>query len=124
MSGNLVRFSQHGRPGALAPDPAIEMQVSCFAPEWSVSAQASPLVADSGEGEIGPDRLFVRSDFTRAQPDIGAGSGFVPLDRPVVVAGGRAPISSTPLDFRLITTWQDAPGIYRGEVQLTVIVRP
>jgi len=100
------------------------MRVICFARTWSVAATATPLMKPDGPGQIGPERLFIRSNATRPHPDVGAGPGFVPLNDPVVVAADSIPVYSTPLEFALLTLWQDTPGEYSGEIQLTVMATP
>ena len=100
------------------------MKVTCFSVPWSVAAMGTPLVNLAGGGQIGPERLFIRSSATQAQPDIGAGAGFVPLNDPVIVASGSAPTFSTPLELRLLTLWEDTPGTYSGDIQFTAVTPP
>lgn len=124
LSSNAIQFYQDGRPGLIPQHQAVELRVTCLARSWSVFAQASPLVKLPRRDQIGPERLFIRSNATLPQPDVGAGQGFVPLDEAVLVAEGPPPVYTTPLDFRLLTTWADTPGIYTGDIQFTAIVRP
>ena len=124
LSSSSIRFSQEGRPGLLVADQAVQMRVSCFGQSWSVAARATPLTRRSGPGEIGPERLFVRSDATQPQPDVGAGPGFVPLAEPALIAAEAARVYSTPLEFRLWTRWEDRPGEYAGDIQFTAVVKP
>ena len=124
LSANAIDFFQDGRPGLIDAHQKVEMQVTCFSRSWSVTAQATPLSKQPGGQQIEPERLFIRSNATLTQPDLGAGPGFVPLDAPVAVAEGSVPVHETPLEFRLLTDWGDTPGVYRGDIQLTAMVRP
>ena len=124
LSANAIDFFQDGRPGLIDAHQKVEMEVVCFAQPWSVAAEATPLIKVLGGEQISPDRMFVRSNTTLPHPDVGAGPGFVPMDMPVVVAEGSLPVYETPLEFRLLTDWGDTPGIYKGDIQLTAMVRP
>jgi hypothetical protein len=124
LSSSGVEFLQTGRPGFLTPEQTVQMQVVCFSRSWTVAAKATPLAKRSGAAQIEPGRLFVRSNGTQPHPDVGAGPGFVPLDSPVLVAEGSVPVYSTPLEFRLLTFWEDTPGIYEGDIQFTAVAVP
>jgi len=124
LSANAIQFFQDARPGLIDAHQEVEMEVTCFSRSWSVVAEATPLTKEEGPQQIGPERLFIRTNATQPQPDVGAGPGFVPMFMPVVVAEGAVPIYETPLEFRLLTDWGDTPGIYKGDIQLTAVVRP
>ena len=124
LSTNTIQFFQSGRPGLLAPQQTVEMRVTSYAGPWSVAAKATSLVEQQGRHQIAPERLFIRSGATQANPDGGAGPGFVPLNTPVIVATGSTLTFSTPLEFRLLTLWEDTPGVYSGTIQFTAVVTP
>jgi hypothetical protein len=124
LSSASINFRQDGRPGLLSPEEPVEVRVTSFLPSWSLTAQATDLTRQSPYARIGRDRLFIRAASTQPHPDVGAGPGFIPLDSPIVIAGGPSPVSSVPLEFRLLTDWHDTPGVYEGEIRLTAVVRP
>jgi hypothetical protein len=119
-----VQFFQDGRPGLIDGYQQVELRVTCFSGSSSIAAEASPLVGQQNRRQIGPERLFIRSNATQPQPDVGAGPGFVPMDTPVLVAQGSVPTYSTPVELRLLTFWSDTPGIYKGDILFTAVVRP
>ncbi len=124
LSTSGVEFYQPARPGVLDLQRPVELRVTCLAASWSVAAKATPLAKQDGSGQIGPERLFIRTAATQAHPDVGAGLGFVPLNDPVIVAAGSIPTFSTPLELRLLTLWEDTPGTYSGDIQFTVVASP
>lgn len=124
LSTSTLDFQQAGRPGLLAPQQQVELRVTSLSVPWSVAAKATPLAKQGGIGQIGPERVFVRTSATQVHPDVGAGPGFVPLNGPVIVAAGSVPIYSTPLELRLLTLWEDTPGIYSGDIQFTAVASP
>ena len=124
LSTSTVQFLPHGRPGLIAAAQGVEMRVTCLSSSWSVLAQGTPLTNQTRPGQIAPRRLFVWSGGTQGQADAGAGPGFVPLDQPIVIAEGSGPGGTTPLEFRLLTDWDDRPGEYTGDIQLTAVARP
>jgi len=124
FSTSGVEFYQPARPGVLDSQQPPELRVTCLAASWSVAAKATPLANQEGSGQIGPERVFIRTSATQGQPDVGAGPGFVPLSDPVIVAAGSIPTFSTPLELRLLTLWQDTPGTYSGDIQFTAMASP
>jgi len=124
FSASGIEFYQPARPGLLDPQQPVELKVTCLAASWSVAARATLLARQEGSGQIGPERLFVRTSATQGHPDVGAGPGFVPLNDPVIVAAGSVPIYSTPLELRLLTLWEDTPGTYSGDIQFTAVASP
>jgi hypothetical protein len=124
LSSSAVQFFQEGRPGLIDGHQQVELRVTCLSGPWSVSAQATPLVEQQNQRQIGPDRIFIRSSSTVPQPDVGAGPGFVPMAAPVLIAEGSIPTYTTPLELRLLTDWSDTPGVYKGDILFTAVVRP
>lgn len=125
LSSSAIQFLQTSQPGLLDQHQQVQMSVTYLGHAWSVSIQASPLTKQPGNELIDASRLFVSSPATRTAPDVGGGPGFVPLSAPVEVARSGGFITlATPLDFRLLTFWDDTPGTYKGDIQFTAIIIP
>lgn len=128
VSTNEISFEQEAeRPGLLQGQPLVHVVATSDASTWVVNCQASPLMTADGAA-IPPERCFVRSSWTRTAADEGGGPGFVQLGAPRAVAArqsvGDPPVASVDLDFRLLTTWQDRPGVYQGQIEFLYIIRP
>jgi hypothetical protein len=93
---------------------------------WAVTCHAEALVGE--EGVIPPDRIFFKHQYTDPTSDQGAGSGYENLGEARLVAEGAftgpEPLEVNSLKFRIMTTWEDRPGTYRGIIRLTYLFKP
>ncbi len=79
---------------------------------WALEVLAEPLVAEGGR-LLSPSQLEVRVD----------GGPWVPLGPRVVLLTGSGPTAGYRrhlLEFRLVLTGQEAPGVYRGSLVFTL----
>ncbi len=128
LSTNEITFAEEAdQAGIVQGEPMVHVIATSDSTTWVVDCQATPLVGQDG-ATIPPARCFVRSSWTRTAADGGAGPGYLPLDAPrTVVARESAadnPVASADLDFRLLTSWEDRPGVYEGQIEFLYIVRP
>lgn len=87
-------------------DPLVLSLFSNLEGGWAVEVQAEPLLAEGGK-IIPPGQLEVRVD----------GGPWFPLGPRVVLLTGQGPSGGYRrhfLEFRLILTGREAPGVYRG----------
>jgi hypothetical protein len=94
--------------------------------KWAVLCHAEPLIGD--EGEIPPDRILLSHEYTEPDADHGAGPGDQGLGEVSLVGEGSftgpEPVKVNTLRFRLLTTWGDKPGTYRGLIRFTYLINP
>ncbi|MDM7325329.1 MAG: hypothetical protein P3W93_010215 [Thermus sp.] len=79
---------------------------------FAVEVEATPLLAEGG-AQISPGQVEYRLN----------GGPWIPLGPKVVLLTGSGPTSgyqSHVLEFRLVLTGQEAPGIYRGSLLFTL----
>jgi hypothetical protein len=118
VSTNELSFSVLGTPGAYTSTDVVTLTVDSNQSTWSAYAQASNLVHnDFGVADLPAERLsFAINDSKR----------FLPLKNNVLFLQGVVDQESKPvkLSFRLTTTWQDTPGIYKGKVTIAFLNNP
>jgi hypothetical protein len=118
VSTNELSFSVLGTPGAYISTDVVTLTVDSNQSTWSVYAQASNLAhKDFGVADLPAERLsFAINDSKR----------YLPLKNNVLFLQGVVDQVSEPvkLSFRLTTTWQDTPGIYKGKVTIAFLNNP
>jgi hypothetical protein len=126
VSQGEISFHIDGPPGAYDADMPVEIRTGSISNHWTISCYAEPLIGE--RGIIPPDRLFVRHEYSDPRSDFGAGKGYESLAEPVLVAEGSLtgpePLEVNSLRFRIMTTWRDPPGAYRGLIRLTYLPMP
>ena len=128
LSTNEITFDEEADPaGIVQGAPIVHVTATSDSTTWVVDCQATPLVGEDG-ATIPPARCFVRSSWTRTADDAGVGPGYLPLDVPRTVvareSAADSPVGSVDLDFRLLTSWEDRPGAYEGQIEFVYIVQP
>ncbi len=118
VSTNELSFSVLGTPGAYISTDVVTLTVDSNQSTWSAFAQASSLVHnDFGVADLPAERLsFAINDSKQ----------FLPLKNNVLFLQGVIDQEPEPvkLSFRLTTTWQDTPGIYKGKVTIAFLNNP
>jgi hypothetical protein len=126
LSQDEVFFHAQGPPGVYDAEMPVEVYVGSVSGSWTVSCHAEALVSE--KGNIPPDRIFFKNQYTDPNSDHGAGAGYESLGETCLVAEGAftgpqlQEVSS--LRFRILTTWEDKPGTYRGVIRLTYLFKP
>ncbi len=117
-TSRVVFEASHFQPEASYRGPGggqatVSITAQSPLPLWGVCIE-SP-VLQGQEGDLPPDRIWVRSEATE--------NIFYPLDHPIpiLLGGGRkGPYGQVAFEMQLRPTWLDKPGRYRGHI----IVRP
>lgn len=126
LSQAEVAFHVDGPPGLYDAEAPVEVFVRSISGEWAISCHAEPLLGENGE--IAPDRIFIKHEYTDPNADFGGGPGYESLGEPRLIAEGAftgpGPLEANSLSFRILTTWKDEPGTYRGLIRFTYLLKP
>jgi hypothetical protein len=118
VSINELSFSILGTPGGYISTDVVVLTVDSNQSTWGVYAKASDLKHDDfGIANLPGDRLAIAVDDSEH---------FTPLKNNVLFFQGVVDKEPKPvrLRFRLTTTWQDTPGIYKGKVTFAFLNNP
>ena len=118
VSTNELSFSILGIPGDYTSTDVVILTVDSNQSTWGVYAKASDLKHDDfGVASLPGDRLALAVDDSEH---------FTPLKNNVLFFQGVVDQEPKPvkLRFRLTTTWQDTPGIYKGKVTFAFLNNP
>ncbi len=126
LSEGEILFDVDGPPGVYEAGTPVQISVGSVSGHWAVSCHAEPLVGE--RGLIPPERIFVEHRCSDPSSDQGAGPGYESLGELRLVAEGGftgpEPLEVNSLRFRLLTTWEDKPGTYRGIIKFTYLFQP
>jgi len=123
MFESMLEFSALEKPGVVTADKYVVIVVSSNCSDWNVTCTSQGLT--SSDDFIPSERIFVRSDYTTASEDRGAGRGYEALGSPrLVAAGSVAQDQVNNAFFKLNVTWDDTPGSYDGVLTFTVLPTP
>ncbi len=118
VSTNELTFNILGTPGAYTSTDIVELTVETNQSTWGVYAQASNLVhVDADIAPLSAQRLsFSVDDSTH----------FTELKNNALILQGLVNQAPKPikLNFRLTTTWQDMPGVYKGKITIAFLNNP
>ena len=128
LSPDSISFHADTSPGAFDSQP-VDVTVRSDYKDWSIHCEAiSPLTLSKGKNQIPFEHLFINTPYTNPAVDKGAGPGYESIDQPRLVAKGSLTgpmaIKASGLKFRLLTTWEDKPGTYVGQIRFTYLTNP
>ena len=118
LSTNEITFDVRGEPGEYFSKETVEVRVGSNQSKWSVYLKASGLtpIVD-GVRPLSRNRLaFSRNNDGQ----------FLGLKQDQILLQGNAAQIPTPmtLRFRLLTTWEDRPGTYKGRITFAFMANP
>lgn len=117
VSTSEISFEILGAPGEYTSTEIVTLNVDSNQSEWNVYAKSSNLIhKDFGVPPLLAERLSFSVD----------GKNFKPLIDKVLFLTGSNVQASKPvnLQFKLKTTWEDAPGVYKGKVTIALFNNP
>jgi len=119
LSTNEITFNVRGEPGEYYSNEEVEVTVGSNQSLWSVSVKASELKLEDSASEV-----FLSS--SRLAFSVDDEDNYRLLEEDRIFLEGTAAQEPTPvkLRFRLTTTWQDAPGTYKGSVTFAFLNNP
>jgi len=128
LSPDSISFHADSSPGTFDSQP-VDVTVRSDYKDWSVHCEAiSPLTLSKEKNQIPFEHLFINTPYTNRAVDKGAGPGYESMDEPRLVAKGTftglIAIKASSLKFRLLTTWEDKPGTYVGQIRFTYLTNP
>jgi len=128
LSPDSISFHADTSPGTFDSQP-VDVTVRSDYKDWSIHCELiSPLTFSESKNRIPFERLFINTPYTNPAVDKGAGSGYESMEQPRLVAKGSftgpVAIKASSLKFRLLTTWEDKPGIYVGQIRFTYLTNP
>ncbi|HIC41032.1 MAG TPA: hypothetical protein EYO74_06470 [Piscirickettsiaceae bacterium] len=117
LSTNEIAFEILGEPGEYVSKDIVEVTVGSNQSSWGVYVRASDLNHDNRSIASLPASRLAFSD---------GNVGFKSLENNVLLIKGVVAQVPKPikLRFRLTTTWQDAPGVYRGKITFDFLNNP
>lgn len=118
LSTNEITFDVRGEPGEYYSNEEVEVTVGSNQSTWSVYVKASELSQESAAAvALSPSRLAFSLDND---------GNYQSLEDDRLFLEGTAAQEPTPvkLRFRLTTTWQDAPGTYKGRITFAFLNSP
>ena len=117
LSTNEIAFEILGEPGAYISKDVVEVSVGSNQSTWSVYVKAQNLIHDNRKiASLPAARLAFSTD----------GVTYQVLEDNVLFLRGTVAQQPKPikLRFRLTTTWEDAPGVYRGKTTFAFLNNP
>ena len=118
LSTNEITFDVRGEPGEYYSNEEVEVTVGSNQSTWSVYVDASSLSTNNVEiAALPSSRLAYAVDNNKE---------YQSLDKKMLFLQGVAAQAPRPvkLRFRLTTTWQDAPGTYKGNITFAFLNNP
>ncbi len=118
LSTNEITFDVRGEPGEYYSNEEVEVTVGSNQSTWSVYVNASNLTTDNVE--------IVALPSSRLAFSIDSNKTYQSLDKKLLFLQGVVAQAPKPvkLRFRLTTTWQDAPGTYKGNITFAFLNNP
>jgi hypothetical protein len=128
LSPDSISFHADSSPGTF-DSQAVDVTVRSDYKDWSIHCELiSPLTFSGSKNKIPFERLFINNPYTNPVIDKGAGPGYESMGQPRLVAKGSftgpVAIKASSLKFRLLTTWEDKPGTYVGQIRFTYLTNP
>jgi len=117
VSTNELSFNILGTPGTYTSKDIVVLTVDSNQSAWGVYAQATDLYHDKvGISALPAERITLSVDNQE----------YKSLKNNVLFLRGTIDKETKPvnLSFRLTTTWQDSPGIYKGKVTIAILNNP
>ncbi len=117
LSTNEISFKILGEPGAYISKDVVEVTVGSNQSTWGVYVKAAELKHDDRRIKSLP---AARMSFSKD------GKNYQTLENNVLFLKGVVSQKPRPikLRFKLTTTWEDAPGVYRGKITFAFLNNP